>query len=121
MSWKTIPGYDNYMINHNGKLKNVKRNKIVKGSLNEEGYRRVTLSRPGCRRAFYVHRIVASVFVDNPFMYNEVHHINGKRDDNRSCNLRWVTHFENIQFIYNKMFGLVTSKYKNTKEPIPIK
>jgi len=121
MSWKQIPNFDNYNVNHKGKIKNLKTNKIVNGSLNSEGYRRVTLCNNGLRKDFYIHRIVASVFVDNPNNYDEVHHINSKRDDNRSCNLKWVTHAENMKYIYDKDFKYKSFRYNNQQAPIKIK
>ena len=42
-----------------------------------------------------VHRIVAGAFIPNPDNKPEVDHINGKKDDNRAENLRWVTRSEN--------------------------
>lgn len=118
MSWKTIPSFPNYECSHKGKIRNKKTNKIVGGYLNESGYRRCCLTNDKTKKQLYVHRIVAFTFITNPDNYDEVHHINGKRDDNRSSNLMWVTHQINMKFIYDKTFNNRFYQYKNQKLPI---
>lgn len=53
------------------------------------------------RRSVLLHRIIASVFLNQPF-YNdfEVNHINGDRLDNRACNLEYVTRKENMSHAF---------------------
>jgi hypothetical protein len=116
MAWKTFNAYPNYSFNHLGKIKNIKTGKILKGTLNDENYQRISLYCNGIKRSFYVHRIIAFLFIPNPNGYNEVHHINGIRNDNRSCNVMWVTHQENMQFIYVR--HRATYKHKNEQSAI---
>lgn len=44
-----------------------------------------------------VHRLVAEAFVNNPDGHNEIDHINNDPQDNRACNLKWVSHKENMR------------------------
>ena len=70
---------------------------------------------------YYVHRMVAELFVSNPDSFTEVDHINRNSHDNRAVNLRWVTHTENMQNKKsltgknNPMYGYKYS-YKERKE-----
>ena len=76
---------------HNGKILKVSYTK--KG---RTGYQKVILYRDGIRRVCRVHKLVAEHFLpSSPSSDMVLDHINGNKEDNRACNLRWVSHFEN--------------------------
>ena len=72
------------------------RTEILKPIKNKNGYSQITLSKDGKMQRFYVHRIVAEVFIPNPDALPEVDHINRNKTDNSVENLRWSTHDENM-------------------------
>lgn len=92
--WKTINGFENYMVSNLGRIKNSKTGRINNGGLCN-GYLRVGLCREKKTYYFLVHRIVASTYIDNPYNKPIVDHINTDKLDNRVENLRWVTSSEN--------------------------
>lgn len=61
------------------------------GSNSTDGYKIVTIK---CKH-YYVHRLVAETFLDNPQNKPEIDHINRNPSDNRLENLRWATRSEN--------------------------
>lgn len=56
------------------------------------GYLIAHLHLNGKRKAYLVHRLVATAFVGDGVMVN---HKNGEKQDNRAINLEWVTDTEN--------------------------
>ena len=63
------------------------------GRFTKGGYRELRVSN----KYYKVHRLVATYFIeDNLASKLHVHHINGVPDDNRACNLQWVTAKEHL-------------------------
>ena len=84
--WKDIKGYEGlYQISNTGKVKGLKRNKVLKPILQRSGYYYVDLQRK--RRL--VHRLVAEAFIDNPDNLPEVNHKDENKLNNSVENLEW--------------------------------
>lgn len=99
--WKDINGYDGlYQVSNMGRVKSIGygKTRFLNGKKDKDGYIQVCLFLKGVRKWFYVHRLVLNAFTDNTDCVNkECNHINEKKDDNRLCNLEWVTHIENMR------------------------
>ena len=87
--------FDNrYWVSNMGRIYNSRSGKILETSQDDNKYARANLLKDGLERSFYVHRLVAYTFCQNGHYKDYVHHINGKRNDNRATNLIWLTHAE---------------------------
>lgn len=103
--WKDIEGYNGkYQISNTGEVRSFSRWKngnILKGGTcgNPGPYRYVALVGKGRNdvKNTYIHRLVATYFVENPNGYNEVNHIDGNTLNNNSENLEWCSHLENMR------------------------
>lgn len=95
--WKDY-SYGNlkYRVSNYGRVIGLGRNRELKHRLDGDGYLSVTVGDMENRTRMRVHRIVASLFVDNPNQFNEVNHIDRNRANPRADNLEWTTHKENI-------------------------
>ena len=90
--WRPIVGYENeYLVNRNGEVFSVRRNKKIKPGKDKDGYLYFVFSVNGKRATLKAHRIVAKAFVENPLNKPTVNHKNGIRNDNRAENLEWAT------------------------------
>lgn len=106
--WKEIKGFENYQISNLGRIKNIKyhrqqKSQILKPHYKANGYLSITLSRNGKTNMFYIHRLVASHFVDNKEDKPCVNHKDGCRNNNTAENLEWVTFSENTKHSYHKL------------------
>lgn len=107
--WKQICN-SNYWISNYGRLKSYSyRYEIYEPAeqfLNKpNGYYRIALMLNKDRKNFYVHRLVAQYFLENPsgdIQDYQVHHIDGNRQNNYYKNLKWVTKQEHRQIHRNE-------------------
>jgi len=92
--WVLLKGNKNYYISNLGRIKD--RNDIFLKQSHSQGYAIVSIQLYGKRVSKSVHILVAQSFIPNPEGKTQVNHINMIRNDNRICNLEWVTPSENV-------------------------
>jgi hypothetical protein len=95
----------NYEVLKSGELINRISGRIVKFTLTKDGYRKTriysTLSKhKDGRKPYYLHRIMALVYLDNYSDSLEVNHKDGNKLNNDISNLEMVTHNENMSHYY---------------------
>jgi hypothetical protein len=116
MQKELIPNTKDYFITSCGKV--FKGNNELKKNYSHAGYRTVSLKHlDGSRKLYYVHRVVAQVFITNPDNKPVVNHKNLIKADNRVKNLEWVTYKENNQHAHdNGAFRVGGSHHKSLYE-----
>lgn len=112
--WKDIKGYEGlYQISNLGRVKSlekktyaginkgtyiVRKERILKTNKSRDGYLRVTLCNNKENIMYFVHRLVAQTFLDNPNNYKEVNHKDENKQNNRAENLEWCTRKYNVNY-----------------------
>lgn len=87
-----IPTCEKYSIARDGKIYSHTTNIEMKAYTDKDGYKRIALvNNEGIRKKYYVHRLVALTYIENPLNLPVVNHINEIKDDNRVENLEWCT------------------------------
>jgi len=95
--WKDIKEYEElYKVSNLGNIKSCKNNDKILKQCSTGRYLIVHLSKNGISKNFYVHRLVASCFIENINNKNQVNHKDGNRLNNNSNNLEWVSSKENV-------------------------
>lgn len=104
MNWRTIKGYEGmYEVSDTGLIRGLDRTttlkngqkRIIKGKmlkqrLNNCGYVEVRLCKNGLIKMHFVHRLVATTFLDNQKELPQVNHKSGDKQDNSVANLEWT-------------------------------
>lgn len=115
---KQINGYNNYYIYDNGDVLNISTNKILKGSIGENGYKYYRLSKDNNKTMFYAHRLVAEYFLENPNLLQVVNHKDGNKLNNQLSNLEWVSYSENAKHANDNNLIKQVSKREYYKEDL---
>lgn len=94
--WKPIENFENnYKISSYGNIQNIKTGKILK-PCNKGGYFNISIiDNNKIKKCFYVHRLVANAFIENPENKKEVNHKDKNKINNNVNNLEWNTRIEN--------------------------
>lgn len=99
--WKDIPQYEEvYQASNLGNVRNKTNGNVLKSYDNGSGYLFVRLSMNGKKTNFYIHRLVAELFIPFEDGKNSVNHIDGNKNNNCVTNLEWCTHSENQYHAY---------------------
>ena len=124
MNWKKIENDDlicDYFVSDTGQVKKgeyrfyrvsplvgryecVSKEKLVALNLTSHTKPRVYVAletKSGKQKNFFVHRLVAQSFIENPKNKSEVNHIDGQPMNNKVDNLEWVSKSENEQHAYS--------------------
>ena len=109
--WKTIKGYEGlYEISDKGEVRSfdrilpcghnsshIRKGKILTPCGNGKGYLQIYLIKDGKAKKYYIHRLVAEAFIDNPNNYPIINHKDENRSNNEVSNLEWCTHLDNVR------------------------
>lgn len=101
-TWKDISGYDGiYQVSDFGRVRSVKKNRIMNQCKKSNGYLHLALSKNGEVKYFHVHRLVAMAFLPEVPGKGHVNHKDGIKDNNDVSNLEWCNRSENMQHAYD--------------------
>lgn len=134
--WRKIQGYEGlYEVSNLGRVRSVDRiahrtdgidmfraGKMLTARKKESGYISVDLWKNNKGKLAYVHRLVATAFIENPNNLPVIDHLNCDKADNRPENLEWVTIAENnrratnVRVKNNKKDSKVIVKPKRQKK-----
>ena len=121
MIWKTLKENDKYEISDAGLVRRIDTKQTLSGCITS-GYRSVKLTFNNSKqKRFYVHRLVAEHFINNPDPKNKtfVNHKDGNKLNNCIGNLEWVSPRENNLHYYREIKGKAKEK-KHFNKPIPV-
>lgn len=121
--WKRIENYEGlYEVSNTGKVRDFKGN-IKPMYKNNKGYYCLSLYYKGKTYHPTIHRLVAKAFIQNPYNYNQVNHIDCNKDNNNINNLEWCNQRYNYNegmktFQYSKNENHYFAKLRNSDIPI---
>lgn len=103
--WKDIEGYEGlYQVSNLGRVKSLPKqdgfvflNTRILKPLNINNRKRVVLVKNKKKKNFFIHQLVAKMFISNPNNYFIINHIDGNPSNNNVNNLEWCTYKHNTR------------------------
>lgn len=103
-----------YYVNEDGLVYGTSYNRIVKPYMNNAGYLKHNLANNGQTMKAFVHRMVASTWLQDTYVPGLiVNHIDGNKLNNSVHNLEWVTSSENTRHAVR--IGNIKTKYSDAQ------
>lgn len=97
--WAWIPGfYGHYMVSNKARVYSFKKKIFMKVKpMDDHGHLGVCIHRDGQSYYYYIHRLMADVFLPNRNNLPIVRHLNDDPSDNTLDNLSWGTQKDNLR------------------------
>lgn len=102
--WEYIHNTDNmYKVSNKGRVMSFHKGHghYLNPSVTKKGYARISICFCDGKRQVFVHRIVAEVFLENPYGYKEINHKDGNKLNNNVDNLEYCSSKYNSWHKYN--------------------
>ena len=108
--WKDVVGYEGlYQVSNLGRVKSIAHKVRCRGGFRtlptklmspqtdkkKNFYYFVRLHKNGVAKSYFVHRLVAVAFIDNPNNLPQINHKDGNKRNNNVNNIEWCTASEN--------------------------
>ena len=88
---------ENYSVSNLGNVRNDKFSKILKHRILKNGYHQIGLYKSGKGKSYFIHKLVAFAFLENPDNKSQADHMDRDVNNNSLSNLRWCNRSENQQ------------------------
>lgn len=116
----SIEGFDNYVINDKGIVKNTRkpegRNRVVSTRAKSSHALRILLSKNGFSYSFRLDTLVAKHFVANPNKFKYLDNISGDNSDVSATNLVYVESPPHRGIISNNLIAAMSRKFLKSKK-----
>lgn len=99
--WKPLRNFPSYNGSSEGRIMNIKTQRIMKTFINEKGYVQVCLRKNNQQYTVKVHKVIAETFLGE-CQGMDVRHKDFNRSNNRVDNLEWCTRSETIKSAFER-------------------
>ena len=107
--WKNIEGHPWYDVSSQGRVRSYAKSSngvIGNGGRGRDGYMSQSFADTDISKKDYVHRLVATAFIPNPYSLRDINHKNHVRDDNRVSNIEWCSPSYNNRFVKHPRYNM---------------
>ena len=111
--------FDNYTITKDGKIFRNYDNKEMLGCVNQQGYKVFGPRFEGKKIQAKVHRLVAMLYIPNPYNLPQVNHKDGNKLNNNVDNLEWCDSKHNINHAHKNKLATNEHLKKKVKQINP--
>ena len=106
--------YSNYLIFEDGQIYSKKSKKFLHPFKKTSGYYAINLyDNFGKNKMFFIHRLIAELFIPNPNNYTDVNHKDENKQNNNINNLEWCNKSYNENYGSKKIRELETKTQTN--------